>query len=210
MAMPEMFLQSVAFAVAPEGRWHLGIGDPTVIGWLITGAYFVSAYLAHTTRRACQDAARRLNASDPLEAEDHRLLARLWMLVMTVMLLLGINKQLDLHSLFGEVLRDLIRHEAWYKDRHHYQVLFTGATVLLGAFTVLIMLYWQRSVMRRALGAVVGLGVVGVFVIIRAASFNHVELLWSGESILNSVLELGGICIVGVSAVLARRADLPS
>ena len=181
-----------------------------MIGWVITAAYFISAYLAHTASRACQDAARGRNSFDPPEAANHRRLATLWLIVAAAMLLLGINKQLDLQALFGEILRDLTRHEIWYKDRHRYQVLFTWATVFLGVLTGFLTLYWLRSVMRRALGAVLGISLIGAFAIIRAASFNHVDLIWSTESILNSVLELGGICVVGISAQLARLAGRPS
>lgn len=203
-------MQSIALASATDGRWHFGIGDPTLIAWVIFVAYFISAWLARTASVTCQETAGRLTPFDSREAKNQLLLARLWMVVATVMLLLGINKQLDLHALFGEVVRDLIQHEVWYKDRHRYQVIFTLATVFIGALTLFLTAYWLRSVMRRALGPLLGLTLIGSFVIIRAGSFNHVDLIWGVKSILNSALEFGGICVVGFSAHRARRASWQS
>ena len=211
MAISAISMHSIALAASTAyGRWHLGIGDPTVIAWIIVAAYFFSVYLAHATNRAYQDRASDFSQSDPREAENQRLLAKLWLVVAMSMLLLGINKQLDLHALFGELVRGLIQQEGWYKDRHRYQVIFTWAIVFLGALTVSLTLYWLRSVMCRALGPILGLTLIGSFVILRAGSFNHVDLLWNVNSVLNSALEFAGIGVVGVSAMLARRADPPS
>jgi hypothetical protein len=61
-------------------------------------------------------------------------------------------------------------------------------------------------VLNRALGAVIGLAVVVTFVVIRAASFHHVDLyLRSGPLPLNVVLELGGVIVLAVAGYRASN-----
>ncbi|HVZ33497.1 MAG TPA: hypothetical protein VG963_13790, partial [Polyangiaceae bacterium] len=105
-----------------DGRWHPGIGDPSVLGWLTVVAYFVAAVLAFRALRVHLGRARRGGAS--AQAGDELLLARFWGLVLAAMILLGINKQLDLQTLFTEIGRDLAHAQGWYETRRRYQVAF--------------------------------------------------------------------------------------
>ena len=211
MATSAISLQSAALVMAADHGWHLRIGDPSAIGWLTVAAYLVAAYLAHTAHRACQNSARALNSVDPLEAENHRLLARLWIIVATVMLLLGVNKQFALLSFFLEPLRDFAQQDGWYGERYRYQAHFIWVTVFLGVLGMSLMLYWLRSVIRRVLGAVLALNFMVSFVIIRGSSFHPIDLILYGrDSYWNLVFEFGGICAVAMSAQLARRAGRSS
>ena len=78
--------------VAPDGRWHPGIGDPTLLGWATVVGYFGAALLAYRALRLHQ-------AAPP--SRDRRLLLGFWAAVLCAMALLGVNKQLDLG--FGDV-----------------------------------------------------------------------------------------------------------
>jgi drug/metabolite transporter (DMT)-like permease len=156
--------------------------------------------------------AARCVAVDPIEAANQRQLAFVWALTTAVMLLLGINKQLDLQSFLTETLRDWAIADGWYEQRRKYQV---GAIVALGAAGVLAVAagaYLVRRVLRRAAGVVIGLGLVVTFVLIRAASFHKVDvILTHGPVRWNWVLELGAIGIVAASALrngcLRRRGQ---
>ena len=66
-------------------RWRPGIGDPTVLGWATVAAYGVGMVF-------CVLAARRSrrNVGDRV--------APLWWFLAAMMLVLGINKQLDLQT----------------------------------------------------------------------------------------------------------------
>ena len=35
---------NIAFAAMQDGHWHVGIGDPTVFGWLTVLAYLVAVW----------------------------------------------------------------------------------------------------------------------------------------------------------------------
>ena len=74
------------------GNWHLGVNDPTFIGWFIFAGYFFLYFI-------CRKAVKRHNSE-----KDH---AFFWFTVTIAMLLLGINKQLDFQTLVIEMLRDM-------------------------------------------------------------------------------------------------------
>ena len=79
-------------------RWRFGIGDPTAVGWLTVAAYAATAALsvrAFLRSRARRAAPRRCgSSSSPGPAVDETI----WLLIAITMLLLGINKQLDLQT----------------------------------------------------------------------------------------------------------------
>jgi hypothetical protein len=196
-----LHLLFIALVTAPDGRWHPGIGDPTLIGWLTVVAYAAATYFSFRALQASRMGAEKLQAIAPDEAQNQRNLAKLWLLVTLIMLLLGINKQLDLQTLFTEILRDMAHAQGWWEERRKYQVVFILFILLVGASGTALLAYVLRKVLRRVLGAVVGLGVIASFVVIRAASFHHIDiLLRSGPVRLNWILELGGIGMVAVSA----------
>jgi len=202
---------SVLLSTGDDGRWHPGIGDPTAVGWITVLAYFVAALLSLRAYRTCRQAASILAQRDPAEAQAQRLLGSLWLFVLVALLMLGLNKQLDLQTLFTEVMRDLFRSFDLYEQRHRFQVAFVVSIALAGLGLIAGLTYAFWHVLGRALGAVLGLGVVGTFVVVRAASFHHVDLLLrAGPLPLNIVLELGGIIVLAISAYRAAQHGLPA
>jgi hypothetical protein len=196
-----MRLLFVLLVTGSDGRWHPGIGDPTVMGWVTVAAYAAAAVFSFEALRASRLGAQKLAAIAPPEAENQRDLFKLWSLVTLAMLVLGLNKQLDLQSLFTEILRDMAKSEGWYEERRTYQRLFIVTIGLVGAAGTLAIGWTLRKVLKRVMGAVLGLGLLVSFVVIRAASFHNVDLLLMRGSIrLNWVLELGGLLMIIVSA----------
>lgn len=196
-----MALLFVTLVTGPDGRWYPGIGDPTIMGWVTVVAYAAATYFAYQALRASRLGAEKLATIAPEEAQNQRALVKLWVLVTAAMLFLGINKQLDLQTLFTEVLRDMAREQGWYEERRTYQLLFIVAIALAGGVGTAALAWALRKVLRRVLGAVLGLGLIATFVVIRAASFHHVDvLLGAGPIRLNWILELGGIAMIIVSA----------
>jgi hypothetical protein len=189
--------------VAPDGRWHPGIGDPTLLGWATVAGYFGAALLAYRALRLHQ-------AAPP--SKDRRLLLGFWAAVLSAMALLGVNKQLDLQTWLTEIGRDLARSEGWYQQRQVFQVAFIGAISLMGLAGLLNAALMLRSIVWQVAGALLGLGFLVTFVLVRAASFHHIDaLLGYGRVRLNWVLELSGIILVAMSALRqGRKRDAPS
>src|SRR5688572_25997774 len=184
-------------AMEEEFGWELGIGDPTFLGWFTVAAYFAVGIV-------CFIAARRARVIDPRAYW-------FWMLFTGFMLALGINKQLDLQSLFTALLKQFAKSTGWYEDRRIFQGIFIGMIALGGlAFAILAWIWTSRALPQHRLALIGGIFLIS-FIVIRASSFHHFdEILGKSISFLrmNHVLELGGIACVGLAALRARPRSL--
>lgn len=180
-------------AKTTEQGWRPGIGDPTLMGWFTVAAYLIAAALCYRAHRAARGRLHR----------GHRTATRLWLVLAIVFALLAVNKQLDLQSLFTAVGRWVARRGGWYQQRQSIQTIFIVSLALLG-FAAIFWLAWiVRGGWREYGLALAGATFIMVFVIIRAASFHHVDQLlgWELAGVrINWLFELGGIACVAVSA----------
>lgn len=177
------------------GRWSPGIGDPSIVGWLTVALYATAAFLCW---RAAQ-ASGKLAPQKPGRALE----TTLWWLLSIVLCFLCINKQLDLQTAMTEFGRMLSRREGWYEERRMYQQLFIAALGIGGAFCAFLLLFITRKMSGSIKLAMAGLCMIGVFVVIRASSFHHVDQ-FLGSSVLgikwNWILEISGIGIIVLAA----------
>ena len=120
-----------------------------------------------------------------------------------IMGLLGVNKQLDLQTWLTEVGRDLALEYGWYAHRRVVQALFIAVMMVAGLGISVWLAQRLKDLDVYARRAAYGLVVLGVFVLVRAASFHHVDMLlgfsWNNIAV-NAVLELGGIGAIVHSA----------
>jgi hypothetical protein len=178
------------------GNWHLGIGDPTPMGWFIAFAY-LAATAACVVLWAGESKANRLGQpASPV----------FWLVLSALLFFLGINKQLDLQTLLGDVGRRIAKNQGWYDQRRSYQLAFIVTVAALGMIAVAAFSWLARERLKRCFVTLLGTVFLYVFVLIRASSIHHVDAMlkwpifgWTW----NWVLELGGIVVVGVGALLA-------
>lgn len=193
-----------------DGRWHLGIGDPTVIGWVTVVAYAAAAWFAWRARARCLRVARK-PGKDPTVARNLVKMSWMWFAFFVVLVLLGINKQLDLQTWLTETARDLSIQQGWYEERRRYQALFIGLVAVGGITGILLAIRLFLPVIRHVWMALLGMALLGMFVIIRAASFHYVDILLnSGPAPLNAVLELGSLAVLIVAAQTGRKKPTPA
>lgn len=204
-----MGLLTALLVTGADGRWHPGIGDPTVMGWVTVVAYFATAFACHQARKASSLGARSLASVAPPEAANQRALATFWLAVFALVVFLGFNKQLDLQTFFTQTMRDLALRDGWYERRRPLQVGFVIAVAVIGFFGTLVVGYLLRHVLRRIALALAGVMLIVVFVVMRAASFHHVDVLLGsgGPFRLNWVLELSAISVLFAAAY---RAGAPA
>ena len=175
-------------------RWRPQIGDPSFMGWLTVVAYGVAAVL-------CFIAA--LHHSDIAALGKTRRERRMWVSIAVLMLFLCINKQLDLQSLFTDVGRVLARQEGWYDQRRIVQRWFVLGAASAGALMLAVFAWKIRYILRERIVLLFGLTSLLTFIVIRAASFHHVDVLLRSRILgfrLNWILELGGIALVALAA----------
>lgn len=179
-------------------QWQPAIGDPTIMGWLTVLAYFIAFILS----------CRVVALSPHIFARQRQGQTRLWYFIALAMLLLCINKQLDLQSFFTAVARYFFKEYGLYHARREYQQLFIVSILILGMAMALGLVVALRRVIKKHWLALVGLLFLLLFVLVRAASFHHVDALIGyriGGLKLNWVLELSGIACIAISALLLAR-----
>lgn len=156
--MPTQFDLPSAIRHLADLDWSPRIGDPGWLGWLTAGGYLLCALL-------CIWAARRSDRRRP------------WLALATIYVALGLNKQLDLQTLLTAVGRQLFRDLGLYDHRRAFQVAFMLIVLLIalaaGLWLWLHLIYAGRGARLAALGAAITVA----FVLIRAASFHHVDVL---------------------------------
>ncbi len=200
--------------------WTPTIGDPTIVGWLTVVAYLVTGWLClralqtekappprplHKTVPAIFRVLVKRWPSPPAPARR----AAVWLVIAAIMFGLGINKQFDFQTLLTEIGRDLARDGGWYHLRRHVQVAFIIVVLILGLAGLAAMLWLTRGNLRDLRLPLLGLTLVGMFVVIRATSFQKVDILIKMDFAgirMNWLLELGGIAIIAAGAIVRLRA----
>lgn len=175
-----------------------GLGDVTVLGWSVFLAYFGVAALCYRAAARCW-----------LVGETSRRLCWFWIAAAGVLVLLGVNKQLDLQVWLNAFGRQLAEAEGWYRNRRLAQLTFFAGFASAVVSVGLWMLWLARGHLRTVSGALLGLAALAAFLLIRAISFDVVDLRTDlGGIKLHEILEMLGICLIGVAATFfVRGAD---
>jgi hypothetical protein len=185
----------VLLAFTANDRWQPGIGDPTFMGWFTVAAYLIAAGL-------CLAAAR---VSQRVGFLSER---RFWWGLTVFLLLLAINKQLDLQTWFTLAGKHLAQQTGWYADRRIAQAIFILLIAVTGVALVLLLWLLARKTVRQYRLALFGTVFLGCFILIRAASFHHVDemLGWQvGWLRMNHLLECGGIFLIALAGFKTLR-----
>jgi len=177
-------------AIGDDGRWALGIGDPTLMGWVTVGGYLVAAGLCGWWAIAAGGGRRTVPVA-----------------IVILMVLLAVNKQLDLQSLLTQTGRDLLKDTDLYGEHRTLQAIFIGVFAAAGVAGLAAMLWGCRRRLGECSLALTGVAALVVFVTIRAASFHKVDSGLGQELAgmrLNWILELGGIGLVSAGGLIGR------
>ncbi|HEX7862421.1 MAG TPA: hypothetical protein VF773_18935 [Verrucomicrobiae bacterium] len=190
----------VVFAFTDGDVWRPGIGDPTVMGWITVAAYFGAAALC--LHQALESRRRRTTAERAI----------FWCILTAFLFLLGINKQLDLQTLLTLTGRNIFIELGLYEYRRVVQAIFVAAVGITGVASALLMkgLVRRQKDLRLPL---IGFVLLVVFVVVRAASFHHMDQLinfrFAGVR-MNWVLELGAIAVLALGASRSGKRLLQS
>jgi len=164
--------------------------DHSTIAWWIVVAYFGGAAAAFWAGRVAR-------------SRDHRF----WLGTAVLLILLGLNKQLDIQSVLTSAARSVIRHEGWYAERRSLQGAFLLALAAFAAVAVIGLLRWLRRSPIPVKSASIGIALLFTFVVMRAGSFHHVDQ-WVTVSKAGLRrgwwFELAGIGVIAFSAIAYR------
>ena len=172
-----------------NGRWVPSIGDPTIIGWVTVAVYFIVAVI-------CLKAAFTSNSEKSIK--------NFWLFLTFVLIALGINKQLDLQILLTQIGKGIAIEQGWYKNRRAVQAGFIIFIGLTGVSTLIFMIKTYRNINSSVNIALTGCIILFSFILTRASSFHHMDILINmklADIRVNEILELGGISIIGIGGI---------
>ena len=181
-------------------QWSPGLGDNSAMGWVTVLVYLIAAVLSVWAAKALQ------GPEAPVRRER-----TFWTISAAIMLFLAINKQLDLQTLFTTIGRCNARLMGWYDMRHTIQRDFILLVAVAGVLVVMLLAFLLRGILGRVWLALLGIGFVCGFVLIRAVSFHDVDGLIGSCAMglkVNWLLELPGPILVGIVAAHRRTAVL--
>jgi len=177
-------------------NWSPGIGDPTVAGWLTVVLYLITSV-------SCWILARKLGSA---RTDRER---RAWRSISVLFFFLGINKQLDLQTALTEAGRILAHYQGWYEQRQLIQLAFIALIAVICLISAITLLIWMWDAPISTWLALTGTTLVIGYVLIRAASFHHVDR-FIGQTILgfrwNWILEMGGTGLVLLASQWQSRS----
>lgn len=174
----------LAMAATTDGRWHPGIGDPTVFGWITVLFYAVAMCMS----------ARLAFLQKNIGGRYH-----FWLYLALFLLLLGINKQLDLQTWFTETLREAALEQGWYDYRRPLQGLFIATLGLVMLGILMRLRHFLADAWRLYKVTWIGIALLFSFVLIRAASFHHMDVFIHHRMLglkFNVLLEVGAILVI--------------
>ena len=178
-------------------NWSPGIGDPTVGGWVTVVLYLLAVISTGKT-------ANIVHVRERFVAGEKYILRAISIMFVG----LGINKQLDLQTALTEFGRVLANNRGWYDKRQIVQVWFIISVALACILIACILLVVARKSPAPTWLALIGTTTVLAFVLIRAASFHHIDRFIGGTILglrWNWVLEMGGISTVIIASEWRRR-----
>lgn len=181
------------FAATQDGRWHLGIGDPTVWGWLTVVVYLVAMV------RCFIKAKRDRDAAVPYQ---------FWLYLGVLLLLLSINKQLDLQTWLSQTMRDLSIAHGWYEQRRLIQLAFVASVGVVMVVLLITLRIYLWNLWRSYKLVWSGLILLCAFILIRAASFHHIDILIRQSFIgleVNVLLENVALVLIILGTYIHRQ-----
>ncbi|WP_324753260.1 isopropylmalate isomerase [Roseovarius sp. Pro17] len=134
-----------------------------------------------------------------------------WLGLLALLLLLAINKQLDLQSALTAAGRCLAKAQGWYAERQSVQIKFIFLIIGTSLLAALLLAWAMRKELVNIWLALIGIAFLLAFVAIRAAGLHHFDHFIGhkiGSIHMNWILELGGIAMIAVNALhlLLRRS----
>ena len=176
--------------------YHWASHDAGTLPWVAVAGYLIGALLCGWQVGRSKAGAERL----------------FWILAAAGMLALGLNKQLDLQTQLTAIGRQWARDGGWYAQRREFQTMFIAGGAVVGALAFAALFWLVRGLRLGVWVALLGLAMLGGFVMIRAASFHHIDVFMRTPVAglkLHTVLELAGILVVILGAALPRPQPKP-
>ncbi len=189
--------------------WQPELGDPTLPGWTATILYLatLAGCLFYLNRR------RQGRFSWRLSSNYH-----FWKLLSIILFVLGLNKQLDLQSLFLQFNRFAMEAAGLAKYADVFRLWLTWGIVSMLMVITVIFAYTVRDAMGTNKSALCGAVMILVYIVLRAVTFQNIPGMTLLEKISpwTWVIEVTGLVLIlngvriRISKVNLDAADVQS
>ena len=203
-------ITSTTLAEVTTSGWRPRMADAAVPGTLIVVFYLIVAVACASALSVARIGARMAKEYRKVERRKHdrtvayRASILFWALLTLCMVILGVNKHLDLESWLTEFGRNIALSQGWYETRSIVQQPLVAGVAGFGLISLAVLLALTRRLLPRHVPAFVGMVVLLCFVIARAMSFHQLDNALAVEMLgvrVRWLLELGGILCIGACAV---------
>jgi hypothetical protein len=182
-----MDLAGTFLATLVNGRWAIGLGDRSALGWITVVVYFLAA--------VCTSVAAR-------KAGPGR---RYWIAMTPILAFLGVCKLFDLPGFFTDAFRYGFMQSEQGEFHGTFQRNLSAGLLLAGVAAIAIIFYFSRRLSWTINFAMAGIVYLIAFIMIRAISLHQVDHLlgiqiWGVK--VNHVLELAGLALVVFPAMM--------
>jgi hypothetical protein len=171
-----------------NGYWKKDRGDPSVMGWFITFCYFLVFIISFYFVKKTTPFIKNKN------------FIWFWYAVTIFIILLGINKQLDLQMLFADYARLYAKMSGMFVNRKPFQhkIISLLATIGISVFFIFIYNFWRAP--KTTWIALFGFSILFSFPLIRLVSLHRLESLLYKSFLSVKIVDV--IEIIGISIVL--------
>ncbi len=180
-------------------RWSPGIGDPTIGGWLTVVVYIAAGLMAYMRLQTAIRERERYRAIERTASIWQGPMVRFWAIMFVGLVVLGINKQLDLQSFVTAAGKCAARAQGWYDNRRVVQVAFLGALGVIGVTGSILGVSMLRGALRKNAMVLAGVGLLLVFILARAASFHDFDVFINWRFLglkMNWIIEIGALSLI--------------
>lgn len=175
--------------------WIKSIASADAADWLTVSAYLFAALMCYWAAKLAIQAGER--------SERH-----FWFAMAILLGLFAVNELLDLQTVLTAVARAHAKAHGWYGGRRAIQFYFVISLVVSAAALAAIAIWLTARLHASLRIALLGFGFIAVFILLRAASFHHVDKVLgsdSGSFNWGSVQEMIGILVIAVGAAIYVR-----
>jgi hypothetical protein len=180
-----------------DNGWRFGLNDSYVSGYVICASYIAVSVLCLYTGFS----SKRL-----VTCGEKKKVILLWGGLALTMLMLGINKQLDLQTLLIAVGRILFKSLGLLEIRREVQAVFAVIFAMVSAVSFLGITWILRTQLLNNKYVFYGIFLISSFIVMRALSINHIELTpvslpFIARMHLGTIHEIAGIGCIGYGAI---------
>ena len=178
--------------------WQTAFDDTAVFGLLITALYFVAFLLSIAV----------VFVDHAIFVNKRRVQSLFWWSIAAFMLLMSINKQLDLQTIFIGLGKSLFLALDLYDVRRDYQRLFSIGFVLVVALCLIFTFIKLLPVIKKHLLAMVGLLFLVIYIDVRMLAVNRLGQVFDplGQGIpVERLFEFAGVLLIMMNAIILLR-----